>query len=113
VCVYVYTVHMCVHVAHAVEPHPILACEQLRLSGMLLLYPLMTFTCFQLTCSLVGCSKQGFLSVSQLPQYFVAPVQALLERITGIKFKSSQCLQKSKKFIGVNIKFCGSVVYSV
>ena len=46
------------------EPCPILACEQLRLTGMLLLYPIMALSCIQLTCSPVECSKQVFFKHS-------------------------------------------------
>ena len=55
------------------EPHPILASERLSLSGMLLLYPNMTLTYFQLTCSPVECSKQGFFGHSSTSPVFCCP----------------------------------------
>ena len=46
------------------ELRPILGCEQLSHSGMLLLYLILALTCFQLTCSPVECSKQVFFKHS-------------------------------------------------
>ena len=56
------------------QPRPILACERLSLSGMLLLYPIMA-----------------------LSQSFVAPIPAILERVAHIQFKMRVYLQKNNK----------------
>ena len=90
--------------------HP--CCERLHLSGMLLLHPIMTLTCFQFTCSPVECSKQCFLSTPQ-PSQSVAPVPAFLEHVAGIKLKMSEYWQKTTKLISLNIKYLVHVVYSI
>ena len=55
------------------EPCPILACEPLSLSGMLLLYLIIALTCFQLTGSPVECSKQVFFKRSSTFPVFCCP----------------------------------------
>ena len=77
------------------EPCPILACERLSLSGMPLLYPIMAFTCFQLTGSPVECSKQVFFKHSSTFPVFCCRCPAILERVAGIKFKMSEYLQRN------------------
>ena len=75
-----------------------LDCEQLSYSEMLLLYPIMALTGFQLTRSTVECSKQVFfffLSIPELSQSFVAPVPAILDHVAGIQFKMSEYLHKN------------------
>ena len=52
---------------------PILVCERLSLLGILLLYSIMTFTCFQLTSSPVECSKQVFFKHSSTFPVFCCP----------------------------------------
>ena len=87
------------------DPRPILDCEWQSLLGMLILYPIMTLTCFQLTCSSVEFSKQVILSIPQLSRSFVAPVPS--------NSKSVNICKKTTKFISLNIKYLVFLVYSI
>lgn len=55
------------------DPHFTLAYEGLRLSGMLLLYPVMVHTCFQLTSSPMEHSNQVLLEHSSISPVLCCP----------------------------------------
>uniref|UniRef100_A0AAR2LEN5 protein-glutamine gamma-glutamyltransferase n=1 Tax=Pygocentrus nattereri TaxID=42514 RepID=A0AAR2LEN5_PYGNA len=79
------------------EPRPVLACEQLSLSEMLHLYPVMTLTCFQLTCSPVECSKQVFFEHSSTFPVFFCPCP---------KFFGTCCRHQIQNDEGYNVRTC-------
>ena len=92
------------------KPWPILACEQLNLSGMLLLYSIMTLTCFQLTCSPMKCPKEVFFEHSSTFPVFCCCCPSFFGTCC-IKFKISEYLQKKTiKFISLNIEYLVFVV---
>ena len=48
-----------------------------------------------------------------LSQSFVATVPAILERVADIQLKMTEYLQKTKKFISLNITYLVFVVYLI
>ena len=99
---------------------PIMACEQLSLSWMLFLYPIMTHTCFQISRLPMECSKQvwnvpnrygmfqtgmecpkqvfffgAFLNF--LESFFLISVTTFLEPVVGIKFRICIYLHENNK----------------
>ena len=72
--------------------HP---CLWMSLSGKLFLYPIMTLTCFQLTCSTVECSKQGH----------VAPVPAFWNMLQASNSKWVNICKKTTKYFVFNLRF--------
>lgn len=67
-----------------------LACDQRSLLRMLLLYPIMIHSCFQLICPPVGFSpNKCYLCIPELFQSFFPPVLAFLERVVNIKWENA------------------------
>ena len=103
------------------DPLPIMACEQLSLSWMLFLYPIMTHTCFQLGHLPMERSKQVwnvpnrcfFGSFLNFPSLFLPLPQLFWNLLLASNSDFVYIYTKTTNFFNLSMKYLVFVLYAI